>query len=72
MENSVYKQRISSHQNRLFELLAAAPVKYSEWAVTDTSDLATSAGVYHFFEIHEDDIVSLYVGKGGFGGDNSN
>lgn len=67
--HSEYTDRIASHRARLAELLAATPLKYSDWPPPDISPIRESAGVYHFFEVHDGHNVSIYVGKGGFGGD---
>lgn len=65
--NAEHTQRIENHQNHLDLLLNMGPIKYSNWPPTDTLDLSNSAGVYHFFEKHNDHITSIYIGKGGFG-----
>lgn len=65
--NTEHTQRIVNYQARLADLLAMAPLKYSDWPSTDTTNIMGAAGVYHFFEKHDDHIVSIYIGKGGFG-----
>src|SRR2546430_45456 len=62
-----YAERITHHTTRLAELLAAAPVKYSDWPSLGISPLRESAGVYHFYEMNAGRIASIYVGKAGFG-----
>lgn len=63
-----YAHNIEVYEQRLRELLAATPIKYSAWPPSDTTSLSASAGIYHFFEVKDDVIASLYVGKAGFGG----
>jgi hypothetical protein len=58
---------VESYQRRLFELLASPRLKYSSWPPSEITSVRQSAGVYHFFEIHDDRTTSLYIGKGGFG-----
>jgi hypothetical protein len=65
--NAEDTQRMANHQARLAALLATTPLKYSDWPLTDMTNISKSAGVYHFFEKHDDHIVSVYIGKGGFG-----
>ncbi|MBL0532966.1 hypothetical protein JD541_08255 [Aeromonas dhakensis] len=66
--NTYLTKRIANHETRLVDLLNATSVKYSAWPETDKSVLSKSAGVYLFFEKLDDHIVSIYIGKGGYGG----
>lgn len=65
--NIEHTQRIADYQARLADLLAMNPLKYSDWSTTDSTRIIGVAGVYHFFEKYDDHIVSIYIGKGGFG-----
>ena len=58
---------VANYQTRLAELLAMESLKYSDWPPVDTTRISASAGVYHFFEKQDDQIISIYIGKGGFG-----
>lgn len=59
------------YTEHLKNLLAATPVKYSDWPKTEKNNLKKLAGIYHFFEKNEKSVDSLYVGKAGFGANNS-
>jgi hypothetical protein len=62
-----YQSRISSCQEKLDLLLKAPSIKYADWPQIDTKELRNAAGVYHFFQIDEGFLKSVYVGKAGFG-----
>lgn len=58
---------IKSYQAKVDELLNTDPMRYSDWPPDETSCIADSAGVYHFYKKSTNQIKSLYVGKAGFG-----
>lgn len=62
-----YVPRIASHQEKLERLLNAPSVRYAEWPHTDKHELRRAAGVYHYFEMVDGRLRSVYVGKAGFG-----
>jgi len=62
-----YLPRIISYQNKLECLLNAPSIRYSEWPTIDKKDLRSAAGIYHFFEVAEGCLRSVYVGRAGFG-----
>jgi|CXWL01.1.fsa_nt_gi hypothetical protein len=69
--NTEYTQQMENYQARLNDLLASASLKYSEWPPKDATCIQASAGVYHFYEKYDNHIVSIYVGKAGFGASNT-
>jgi len=67
MNISEYTNRIEKHQELLKNLLNATSIKYSDWLPHNHTHLRESVGVYHFYEVQGSHVISLYVGKAGFG-----
>jgi hypothetical protein len=64
---SDFLPRIETLQENLALLLKAPSIKYSDWPLVDKHALRRAAGVYHYFEMADGHIRSVYAGKAGFG-----
>lgn len=62
-----YIPHIASHQEKLERLLNAPSIRYADWPLTDKQELRRTAGVYHYFEMNDGRLRSVYIGKAGFG-----
>jgi hypothetical protein len=61
-------ENIDLFKESLELLLKAESIKYSAWNPDDNhSELATEAGIYHFYQKNNGKVESLYLGKAGFG-----
>jgi hypothetical protein len=65
-------KNIEKYSLQLQKLLEAPSIKYSNWTQVNRGGLNNAAGVYHFYERIDEAVLSLYVGKAGFGGSNWN
>jgi hypothetical protein len=67
LSQSSVTQKIEIYAGHLNSLMSAKSLKYSSWPQDAKDHLSESAGIYHFFEREEQSIISLYVGKAGYG-----
>jgi len=59
-----FGNRVAQLTETFRSLLDAKSVLYRDWPPTDTSEIKTAHGVYHFFNMIDGKPQSLYIGKG--------
>ncbi|MCD2450169.1 hypothetical protein GO003_007195 [Methylicorpusculum oleiharenae] len=58
-----YQEIVRKHQMLLYDLLASQAIKYSDWPMGDVEELKLCSGIYHFYQGHDCQRTSIYVGK---------
>ena len=68
LQSKLLDCQIEIYKRQFENLMAAEPLKYSDWPNAETDYLRKSAGIYYFFERKPESSLPLYVGKAGYGG----